>query len=58
MDCFKIENITKDFEEGNNQVKVWNICKYFLMITGFKSKNEMIGNISISNQKYNNLIEN
>ena len=58
MGCFKIDNITRDFEEGNNQVKVWNICKYFLMINGFKNKNDMMGNISISNQKYNNLVEN
>jgi len=39
-----INKIKKDFEDQKNIEIIWNICKYYLMIIGFKNRLKNIDN--------------
>ena len=39
---FNFNNIYSDFTNKQNLDKIWLLCKYFLMIKGFKSRYDSI----------------
>ncbi len=52
------KNIQLDFSKNINSSKIWNICKYYLMITGFKEKYENLDKDNLYKESYNYLKSN
>ncbi len=54
-DIFNFKNIYDDFINKQNLDKIWLLCKYFLMIEGFKKKYNSI-NINLKAEEKSNLL--
>ena len=54
-DIFNFKNIYDDFINKQNLDKIWILCKYFLMIEGFKKKYNSI-NINLKAEEKSNLL--
>ena len=49
------KKINSDFSNNINRSKIWNICKYYLMITGFKERYEYLDKNNLEEEKFNYL---
>ena len=52
---FNFKNINDDFINKQNLDKIWLLCKYFLMIKGFKNRYDSI-NIDLKAKEKSNLL--
>tara|TARA_X000000950_G_scaffold22193_1_gene23838 strand:- start:477 stop:881 length:405 start_codon:yes stop_codon:yes gene_type:complete len=52
---FNFKNINDDFNNKQNLDKIWLICKYYLMIEGFKKRYNSI-NINLKAEEKSNLL--
>ena len=52
---FSFKNINDDFINKQNLDKIWLLCKYFLMITGFKNRYHTI-DIDLKVKEKSNLL--
>jgi len=52
---FNLKNIYEDFNNKQNLDKIWILCKYYLMIKGFKNRYDTI-NIDLKNEEKSNLL--
>ena len=52
---FNFKNINDDFINKQNLDKIWLLCKYYLMIKGFKNKYDSI-NIKLQVEEKGNLL--
>ena len=56
MGIFKYKNIENDFKNNKNLFKIWNLCKYYLMIDGFKKEFKSIQNVKLDQSNIGNLL--
>ena len=54
-DIFNFKNINDDFVNKQNLDKIWLLCKYFLMIKGFKNRYDSI-DIDLKAKEKGNLL--
>ena len=54
-DVFNFKNINDDFSNKQNLDKIWLLCKYFLMMRGFKNRYNSI-NINLKAEEKSNLL--
>tara|TARA_Y200000002_G_C22203654_1_gene464350 strand:- start:66 stop:548 length:483 start_codon:yes stop_codon:yes gene_type:complete len=54
-DIFNFKNINDDFSNKQNLDKIWLLCKYFLMIRGFKNRYNSI-KINLKSEEKSNLL--
>ena len=52
---FNFKNINDDFINKQNLDKIWILCKYFLMLKGFKNKYDSI-NVNLELKEKSNLL--
>ena len=52
---FNLKNINDDFINKQNLDKIWLLCKYYLMIEGFKKRYNSI-NINLEAEEKSNLL--
>ena len=52
---FNLKNIYEDFNNKQNLDKIWILCKYYLMIEGFKKRYNSI-NINLKAEEKSNLL--
>jgi len=52
---FNFKNINDDFNNKQNIDKIWLLCKYYLMIEGFKKRYNSI-NINLEAEEKSNLL--
>jgi len=55
IDIFNFNNIVNDLDKKQNINKIWILCKYYLMIKGFKNRYDSI-NIDIEAEEKSNLL--
>ncbi len=53
-DLWNAKKINKDFNQNINKTKIWNICKYYLMLNGFKLNFKSLK----TNEKYRDVCNN